>query len=349
MTATAGEEPPMSTMTRGNTETSVTVSLAELAKLEQKRVREEEVQRARAREREARERREAEAGRRAAEEARIAADAEARARRVREETEAKVRIEAREQAATAVARIEAEARARLEADNAARAHELAILRARSEGGHRRLQRALVAVLGLVLCGGAAAAFGVTRHVAVLEQDAAALREGQTALARERDHAKATELAALDRRHAALRSRPLVHNAEEARATAETARNAIDTRALDHDRLRAFGDALDVLEARIEALEKIEALDRRRADLAAWAAERRRSGLTEAAESAAARAKAAGGDEGALRAYAGALDQLRNTLARSTGAPGSLPPPPGLSQPPCTDPKDPLCGFNGRRL
>src|SRR5689334_19239085 len=64
--AAAREEQPMSTMTRNNAETSVTFSLAELAKLEEERLREEDGRRARAREKEARERREAEARRRAA-------------------------------------------------------------------------------------------------------------------------------------------------------------------------------------------------------------------------------------------------------------------------------------------
>ncbi len=340
----------MSTMTRESTETSVTFSLAELAKIEQERVREEDIRRARAREQEERERREAEAARRAAEEARIAADAEARARRLREEAAEKMRMEAREQAAAAVARIEAEAKARLEADNAARAHELAVLRARTENRHRRALQALAAALGLVLCGGAAATYSVSRHVSALEQDAAALREGQAALAKERDNARQTQLAALDRRHAMLRDRPAIQNAEDARATAENARSAIDTRSLDHDRLRAFGDALDALQARIERLEKIELLEQRRAELTAWAAERRRSGLTEAVELAAARARAAGADDRALSAYVAALDELRGALSRSSARGGSAAvAQAGPTGPRCTDPNDPMCGFNGQSL
>ncbi|WP_438023983.1 hypothetical protein [Sorangium sp. So ce233] len=64
--------------------------------------------------------------------------------------------------------------------------------------------ALAAALGLVLCGGAAAAYEVAQHVAGLEQGARRLRDEQAALAQERESARAAELAALDRRHAALR-------------------------------------------------------------------------------------------------------------------------------------------------
>ncbi|MFT3768211.1 MAG: hypothetical protein QM820_22400 [Minicystis sp.] len=304
----------MSTTTPNTSETSITFSLAELAKLEQERLREEDAKRARTREKEARERREAEARRRAEEEAQIAAEAEARTRRLRAEAEEKARNEARERAAFEVARIEAESRARLEADNAARAHELALLRVRTEGGRRKLQIALAAVLGLVVCGGSASAYGVTRHLARLSQDTEQLRDGQQALARERENAKATQLAALDRRHAALRTRT-VAGADEARAAAEIARNHVDAKALDHDRLRAFGDALDALEARIDTLEKLALLDRRFADLTVWAADRKRGEATTAARTAAVRAKSTG-DVDAMRTYERTLDQLRDALAQS---------------------------------
>ena len=338
----------MSTMIRGTTETSVTFSLAELAKIEEERVREQDAQRARTRDLAARQQREAEAQRRATEAGRIAAEAEARARRERGEAEEKARLEAREQAAIEVARIEAMAKARLEIDSATRAHELSVLHLRAEGGRRGWQRGLAAALALVLCGGAVAAYQVKQHVAEVEQGAERLREGQSALAQERDHARATELAALDRRHAALRAAPRVRDAEEARVTAAAARGAFDARALDHDHLRAFGDALDALQARLEALDRVAALDRRHADLTAWAAQRRRSEITAAARSAAARARAMGNDEGAIRVYEGALDQLRDALAESTAASG-----PRATRvsagPGCTDPHDPLCGLDGRPL
>jgi hypothetical protein len=232
----------MSTMTRTTSDTSVTFSLAELAKLEQERVREEDLQRTRAREKEARELRDAEARRRETEAARIAAESEARARREREEAAEKVRLEARERVAADVARIEVEAKARLEADNAARAHELVVLRARTEGGRRRLQTALALALGLVLCGGGVAAYEVSQHVAGLEKSAELLREEHVSLARERDSARAAELAALDRYHAELRARSLASSAVEAGTTADAARSAVDAKALDHGRVRAVGIA-----------------------------------------------------------------------------------------------------------
>ncbi|WP_437281154.1 hypothetical protein WME90_11515 [Sorangium sp. So ce375] len=337
-------------MSRDTSDTSVTFSLAELAKLEEARVREEHLQRARARDERAREQREAEARQRAAEAARVAAETEAQARREREQAETEARADARARAAIEVARIEAEAKARLEADNAARAHELAVVRARAEGRRRGVAHALAAALGLVLCGGAAGAYGVAQHVAGLEQEARRLREAQAAQVEERESARAAELAALDRRHAALRGRPLASDAEEARAIAEAARNALDPRALDHNRLRAFGDALDALEARLDALERIAALDRRHADLAAWAAERRRPEATAAAQVAAARARTPGADEGALRAYESALAQLREALARpaAPGAPGPRPQV-GSRQPQCSNPGDPMCSLDGRPL
>lgn len=340
----------MSMTTRNTSDTSVTFSLAELAKIEEERVREEDVQRARTRESQAREQREAEARRRAEEAAEVAAQAEARARREVEQAAAKARAEARERAASDVARIEAEAKARLEADNAARAHEIALLRARTEGGRRRTQTVLAVALGLVLCGGGAAAYGATRHVSALEQDTARLREGQTALARERDNAKSTELASLDRRHAALRARTVAGDTAEARATAEAARSAIDTKAPDHGRLRAFSDALDALQARFEALDKVAALSRRHADLAAWAASLKRAEVGAEAQTAAARVKATSGDETSIRLYEAALDQMRSALAQSVAAPGGrLPPIRREVVAGVCPPGDPGCGLDGKPL
>ena len=342
----------MPTMTRDTSETSVTFSLAELARIEEERVRDEEDRRARSREREARERREAEAKRRAEEEARIAAQEEVRARRQREEAEAEMRARAREQAAIDVARIQAQAKAQLESENAARAHELAVMRVRSESGARRLKIALAAVLGLSVCGGAAAAWGVHREVTALGQENERLREGQSALARERDQAKATELAALDRRLAALRERPLgkddARPTAEARATVEAARSAVDPKALDHHRLRAFAEALDALEARMTGLERLAALERRHADLDAWADQRKKGDAAGAARAAAARAKIVA-DESSLAAYDRALDELRGALSKEAGRGGGGP---VVSQPTgakCNDPHDPLCGLNGRAL
>ena len=339
----------MSTIAPQTSDTSVTFSLAELAKLEEERVRHEDAQRAQARARTAQAQRDVESSRRAAEAAHLASEEEARARRVRAEAEEKVRVEARARAAADVARIEAEARTRLDADNAERAHELAVLQARSQRGGDRLRQALAAALCLALTGGSVAAYGMTRHVAALEQDTGRIRDAEQALAKERDHAKATELAALDRRFALLRARPLARDAEEARSTVEAARNAVDPAAPDHGRLRAFGDALDGLQTRLETLEKLAALDRRRDDLLAWATAVRRSEATTATRTAAARARATG-DESTLRSYEGALDQLRQALAQPAVAPGrtQLAPHTDEGHAPCAD-NDPMCGLNGRRL
>jgi hypothetical protein len=339
----------MSTMTRSNAETSVTFSLAELAKIEEERVREEDVKRARSRERDAVERREAEARRRAAEEAQIAAEAEARTRRLREDAIEKARIEARERAAIDVARIEAEAKARLDADNAARAHELAILRTRTEGGRRRLTTALAAGLAITLFGSVAMGYQMTRHAAALEQDTVELREGQKALGQERDHARTTALAALDHRHAALLARPFAAEAKDARTTVEQARHAVDEKALDHDRLSAFGDALDVLEARIDTLGKLSALDKRRDDLAAWAAERRRPEAAADARAAGTKARLMGTSE-AAGAYEAALDKLRDLLAKDAGGKGGavIPHDKDVVKRVCKD-GDPGCGLNGESV
>jgi colicin import membrane protein len=188
----------MSSIARDTSENSVTFSLAELAKLEEERMRSEETHRAQTRERQAREHRETEARKRAAEAERIAADDAARARRSREEAEEKARIEARQQATLQVARIEAEAKARIDAENAERAHELAVIRARAEGRSGRLTYALGALLGLALCAGAAGALKTSQHIASLEQDAERLRDGQATLVRERERGSLGARSALRR-------------------------------------------------------------------------------------------------------------------------------------------------------
>jgi hypothetical protein len=206
-----------------------------------------------------------------------------------------------------------------------------------------------------VCGGSAGGYAVHRHVAVLEQDNERLREDQSALSKERDQAKTNELATLDRRYTALRARPLSREdaraTEEARATVEAARNAVDAKALDHNRLRSFGEALDVLEVKLATLDKLAALDRRHADLSVWADQRKKSDLAAAARGAAARAKVMS-DEGALRAYDQALDQLRDGLASAKEAAhggGSSSSSSTTSGYQCTGPNDPMCGLNGRPL
>jgi hypothetical protein len=340
----------MSMIPRSPTDTSVTFSLAELAKIEAERVREEDARRARARDREAREKREAEEARRAAETAEAVVAAEARARRLREEAEEKARLDARQRAEIEVARIAADAKARLDEANAQRAHEIAMLKVRTEGGARRLRAALAAVIGLALAGGAAAAYGVDQHVGRLARETEQIRAGQQALAQEREQAKATELSALDRRFAALSAHPSIKDAEEPRAAAAAARRAVDDKALDHHRLQAFGDALDALQGRLVTLDRLALLDRRLDDLGAWAGDRRRPEALAAARAAGTRARAIGSDD-ALRVYEGALDQARMGIAGSAGSAGRP-----VVTVPTTDkgPKgtcsqgDPCCDIDGHR-
>lgn len=296
-------------------ETSVTFSLAELAKIEHERVREEEQRRAEEIARASREAHRAELARRAAESARIAADEEARARRLKAEAEEQARTLARERAELEIARIAAEARARLEEGNAARAHEIEVLRVRTASRGRRLTGALAAALAIVLAGGVVFAYRSSAQAAALTEDADRLRQGQQALAKEREHAKATELTALDRRYVALVARPCIREAEDARLAAESARKAIDPKALDHDRLLTFADALDALDAKLYAGERLAALDKRRDDLLLWAGEQRQREATANVKSAALQARATG-DLASLKAYDAALDQLRAEIARA---------------------------------
>ncbi len=338
-------------MSQTTSENSVTFSLAELARIEEERVRDEDAQRARAREQAARDRREAEAKKRAEEEARIAATEESRAKRAREEAADRVVREARAKAEIETARMQAEAKARLEADNAMRAHEIAVLRARVEAGRTRTIWGLAIALGLVLTVGGVAGFQASQRVSALEQDADRLRESQLSLSREHEQSRTTELGALDLRMAALVARPLAKEAGEARTTAEAARSAVNAKAVDHTRLRAFSDALDALQARIETLEKLSALERRRDSLEGWATALRKSEDTRVHD-AAARAKSASSDDAAVNAYETALDRWQRELLESGGKKGGTGVT-GGSHPtgaPC-DPNvgDPMCDTTGHRI
>ncbi len=340
----------MTTTTRDTSETSVTFSLAELAKIEEERVREEEQKRLRSREREARERRDAEEKRRAAEAAEVAAQAEAQAKRRREEAEAKARAEAREQAAAEIARIEAASKARLDAENAARAHELALLRVKTEANKGRAVIGLAVALGLSILGGGVFGFQTKQKLAEMEARAERLDEGRSALSREREQARSTELASLDKRFATLRSRLGENKSEVALTVAEAARAAIDPKALDHHRMRTFGEALDALQAKIEAREKITALDRRYVDLGVWAAQQRKQSVLSEAEEAGKRAKATT-DVAAIAAYERALDGARRELGQGAkAASGAIAvadnnkKTAGVCQP-----GDPGCGLDGKPL
>jgi hypothetical protein len=328
------------------TETSVTISLAELARIEEERVKREEADRARDRAERARQVREAEAARRAEEAARLAADDEARARKAREEAVEKARLEAREQARGEIARIEAEAQARLAADNAVRAHELNELRVRRETGRRRREYVLSAALALFACVGGVATYTTAQRHDELARASAELRDREHALARERDDARGTELAALDRRHATLVGRAPKRGAEDARRIADEARRAIAERAPGHERLRRFFDALDALETRVEGLERLEALNGRRTDLAAWAIATRRNDVAEALRRASDTATAPSAGADAIADYEQALNRARDALQRRGG--------PVLNRnvddgprPTRCDPNDPSCGFDGQ--
>jgi hypothetical protein len=344
----------MSMSPRSPSDTSVTFSLAELAKLEEERVRDEERRHAAAKDRAVREARAAEAARRDAEAQRRAADEEARARRERAEAEEQARRSARERADMDVARIQADARVKLDADNAARAHELAVLRARAGSGGGRAVSVLAAALALVMVASGVATYRATTRAATLELEVGDLRDGQQALARERERAKATELSALERRYAGAVARYGAHDADEARAVADTARTAAAATPLDQDRLRAFADALDALDARHAAALRVASLDRRRDDLLAWAGASKRSDATAAVRAAAVRARALG-DEGAAQRYEAALDQLRESLARDgskDGAPAGARPDRIVqadgSKHVCI-PGDPACGLDGKPI
>jgi hypothetical protein len=160
----------MSMSTR-SADTSVTFSLAELADLERARVDEEDRARTRERARAAEARRLDEARRRDEEAATSKASERARAERAREEAVAKARAMARDESAREVARIEAEARTRLAADDAVRAHELAVLRIRTETGRRRGAVGLAAALALVVTIGGVGAVRASSRATGLETDA----------------------------------------------------------------------------------------------------------------------------------------------------------------------------------
>jgi hypothetical protein len=334
-------------MSNRSAETSVTFSLAELANLERERVDEEERARAREQARTAKARREEEDRRREAEAATRSAEEAERARRARDDAAERARAAARDESAREVAKIEAEARARLAADDAVRAHEIAVLRVRTEAGRRRVQIGLASALALVVTLGAAGVVRASGQSAGFERDVERLRDGQAALMRERDAAKAAEVASLDERFAHLRLRPLAGAASvrEVRATAEAARAAIDAKAPEHARVRALADALDALEARLDAAQRLAALERRHEDLLAIAGERRGGDALAGAKSA--RSLAERSDD-ALPAYDRALDALRDELAKKPGRGVAHSDP---ASTPCVrcDPHDPLCGLDGCRL
>ena len=338
-------------MHEARTENSVQFSLAELHRIEEERVREEESHRARSREQAAKERREIEARKRAEEEARIAAAEQAREKRAREEAAEQALREARAKAEIETARMQAAAKAQLEADNAQRAHELAVLRAKAESGRRRTIYGLAVALGVVLCAGGAAAISSSQRMNALEADAARLRESQASLSREHEQNRSAELGALDLRMAALVARPSAKKAPDAQKTAEAARAAVNPQAIDHARLRAFADALDALQGRIEAVDRLASLDTRRASLEGWATALHKD--VDAKIASAATSATSALDDAALNGYERALDRLQRDLEsagpRKGGATGTTTT--SNSNRPTCDPNvgDPMCDATGHRI
>jgi hypothetical protein len=217
----------------------------------------------------------------------------------------KARVEARQHAAVEVARLEAEAMLRLEADNARRAHELELARAKSLGGSRRVQHVLAALLAVFVLAGALGGWDAAQSISRLEEERESLRDAKLALAEERDKAQAAERDAL----------------REQRLALEDARRARRGR--------------------------IAELDRRRDDLAAFAAKQRRSSLMDSVTDVAERAHADDADEKALAAYAKALDELSKALAGNAPLGKKLPP--KDERPDCTNPHDPFCGPDGKMM
>jgi hypothetical protein len=331
-------------------ETSVMFSLAELAIIEEERVEEETQQRAVMLAERANAERETLARRQEQEQARIESERDAEAQRTFAGAAAKARSEARQQSAVEVARIKAESSARLEADNAMRAHELAVLRLNNDSGRARLRRALAAVIGVVLLSGSAAAYGVNGHIGGLQQDSQRIREDRFALVQAHDKNMAAELMALDRRYDALQTRSGLTKAESARKEAAGARSAVDVGPVDQAKLRAFGESLDALDARLDLIERLAAHDRRLDDLNRWANSTRKSELVGAARKAGIKAHQTQGDDVAVAAYGSALDELAKKLVAKKRAGGTVSPRP---QDPtgnnCTNPHDPLCGLNGQQI
>ncbi len=354
----------MQTMPRETTETSVSFSLAELARLERDRQRDEEQRRARAREARAAEERKADAERQRAEERRAIAESEARRQRERETAETSALTEARARAVVEVARIEAEAKTRLEAANAQRTHELAMLRVRAEKGLQRTHWALAAALGLTCSLAALGLYGAARKNERLEQDLTRLSQEKTDAVQKWDEAQRRHLDALDRWHEVLGARPLDSDVRTALEEAVALRRSIgDTNArevglgavkgLEPSKVAAYAAALGDAQRRLDTARRRATLDQRFSDLTALAA-RHRGGNVAAALAAAAAIKARpSGDSSTLARYERALDGLRDSLAASsiTGNPAGAGPATvhvttGHSrQPPCAD-GDPMCDSDG---
>lgn len=338
-------------------ESSVSIALAELARMEQERVREEELERVRAEEKRAEEAQQAILLQRIAIEERLSREHSDRVRSEREEAEARARRDARERAAAEVARIEAAAKAKLDADNAVRAHELAILQARrvQHAGLpiRVLTAALGGLLGVAVCGWCWSA----RKVEESRLEAEKVHQSLQEFARAVEEARTTELLDLDRRLASLRQRPFANAGEPPFAAAELARGeiAVGAERIEANGLHRFAHAIADCEVRLRHLENLAALDQRQVDLTTWAGQRRAD--TTFVRAAAALAKSKPDDEASTHEYERAMDRLRETLAAPSAVslkngPSSPPSPSTRSVGASCGPEhrgDPLCGLNNRPL
>ncbi|MBW2526385.1 MAG: hypothetical protein JRI23_19550, partial [Deltaproteobacteria bacterium] len=280
------------------------------------------------------------------------AEAQARAAEERAQAEAAARAQARQQAALEVARIEAESKARLAAEETHRAHELALIEARSRGGNRRLQQALCAALGLVLCVGAGLGYHLSSQVSELERQTAELQVSQREAAETHSRAMKATLSALERRQAVLSAKSEGSLPEQVRVAAQAASEASEQGRLDARRLGELREALDQWETRLAQSEKLAELDQRKADLDAWAKTQRRSELSAEASEAAEQARRSGASSGELLAYDEALDELGQALREGGSRRGAIrtgPRPPAEPERVCTNPHDPMCGLDGKPL
>jgi hypothetical protein len=262
------------TMTMSTTanETSVMTSLAELARIERERVREESAQRAHTRREAARVEADRAAERLRIEEASIAAERLARAEDERKNVEARIRAEARERAAADVARIEAAAKVQLDVDNAVRAHELAVIRVRAHENHGRLVWVLAALLAVALCSGAALAFETSRRVTELTREADRLRDrervltedvaraklaGVDALAAQARLATTRRIAAIDRRHTDLTAWATQQRRSDVESTLAAAKAEVTARGGDEGALDTYEQALDRLRNQLATIAPVQ--------------------------------------------------------------------------------------------
>jgi hypothetical protein len=331
---------------------SVSISLAELAKLEQERQREEELRKAILREKLLLEQKSKDAEKARQEQARLTAERYALEQKTRQEAEIKALEQARIQATIETARIEAQSRARLDREAAQRTHQLAQLRMQTETKNRRVQYFLSFALGLVLVVGALGSYVAISRINYLERTVEQLRVDQSLSKQNVESARKSEFAFLDRLQSSLFSRAVYSRLDDDKLAVSMARRRIGDGPEEPAKLEAFANSLDNLGARLVRLDRLAALDRRFQDLSVWANQRGSIDLN-SIRNVAAKAKD-GQSDSALQTYEWALERLRDTLSQQVGKNATRLP---LSQQhqeqgsAATDecPRgDPLCGLSSRR-